>query len=136
MKKLLLMAAVLTVLTVILATTAAAQGPQGHSQGGFETCVQDYLDAEQGEQFQSIIAEFKELMSELREKMHRLREEGNFEAFREVQEQRYDLMKERNESLSELVPAEFRDRFENPLKGRRHGGWDKGSGGFNSHRAN
>ncbi len=131
MKKTLILITVLAIVLITVPSLTLAYGGHGHGSGDHDACVLDYLSEDEQTQFMKIITEFQDIMLELREKMHELRAEGNFEAFREVKEARFEAMEEKHEELSKIVPAELSGRFESKGRNNRNSNWEKGSGGFN-----
>lgn len=122
------------IIGLLVASTAAFGfgGPgEGYGAGQYEPCIMDSLSEEEQAQFTDIITEFQEAMSELREKMQELREKGNYEEFQETKAERLELMENKREELSQVVPEEFKHRFEDNGHRGRHHGWEKGAGSFN-----
>ena len=104
--------------------------------GGFGSdqnrpCIRESLTEDQQAQFDEVIEKYRADMLELREEMHALREAGDREGFRKAQEKRFALMEAKREELSEFLPEEFAERFQNFGKGMRNFGGEKGSGCFN-----
>ena len=133
MKKSLLIFSIVIIGLLVASTSAFGFGNpgEGFGAGQYETCVMDSLSEEEQAQFTDIIAEFQEAMSELKEKMRELREERNYEAFLDVKNERRELMEDKQEALNQIVPEEFKNRFENKGHQGRHHGWEKGTSGFN-----
>lgn len=129
MKKTLIITALLLSATLILAAPAFAFGGYG---GGGEgaACLKEQLTAEQAAQFEAVIEQFRENMAILREKMEELRAHGDFEALRELRDERHELMQERREALSEILPADLIENFRDSCRGMRNNAREKGTGGF------
>lgn len=129
MKKILTVFA-MTVLLVLVFTSAAYAQSEGFRGGQYGTCLRDTLDTEQQARFDQIIETYRSEMLKLREEMFKLRESGDFEAFRDVKAKRFALMEEKRAALSEILPEEFAERFQNCGRKMRNFGVEKGSGGF------
>ncbi len=126
-----------TVIIGLLVTSTAAFGfggpGEGYGAGRYEPCIKDSLSEEEQVGFTDIIAGFQEAMSELRERLRELREEGDYEAFLDVKSERLELMENKREALSQVIPEEFKHRFEDKGHQERHHGWEKGTSAFNKH---
>ncbi|MDZ4132408.1 MAG: hypothetical protein U1E11_04655, partial [Dethiobacteria bacterium] len=59
---------------------------------------------------------------------------GDSELLAEAKAERNELMEQKRAALSEILPAEYADRFQNGGQGMRNFGAEKGSGGFGSGR--
>ncbi len=128
MKKILAASAVSLLALFLISTSVFAFG--GGFGPGQEPCLQDVLDDDQKAVFVEIMEEFRAKMEALREELWNLRAEGDYEAFREKQEERVEIRTERNEKLSELLPEEYSSRFQNCGGGMRHHGLEKNGGWF------
>ena len=129
MKKALTLITMATLLVLILSSVAFAQGAGfGNGQNGF--CFREALTAEQQEQFDKVIDTYRENMLRLREKLQALRSAGDSEGFREAQAERFELMEQKRAALSEFLPEEYGERFQNCNRSMRNFGVEKGSSGF------
>ncbi len=125
---------VITIVAIALLATSTAAFSFGEPGEGFRTgpnepCIMDSLSGEEQEQFMKIITDYQDVIGELREKMKELREKGDYEAFLEVKEERLKIMEEKQEQLSQVVPEEFRARFETKGHHKRNYGWDNSDWG-------
>ena len=131
MKKTIIALVVVGLLLVSLTPTVLAYGG-GFGSGSKGTCIGSTLTEEQQAKFDAVIEPFRTKMLELREKMLAARESGNSELLAELRAERNELMLEKRAALSEILPAEYADRFQNGGQGMRNFGAEKGSGGFGS----
>ncbi len=129
MKKTVTVFALAALFILVLSSAAFAQSA-GYGGGQFGTCLRDTLDTEQQAQFDQVIETYRAEMFKLREEMSKLRESGDIEAFRAARDNRFILMEEKRAALSEILPEEFAERFQNCGKGMRNFGVEKGTGGF------
>jgi len=129
MKKTVTFVALATLFVLVLSTAAFAQSA-GFGGGQYGTCLRDTLSPEQQTEFDQAIETYRTKMFELREEMHKLRESGDNEAFREAQAKRFEIMEEKRAALSEILPEEFAERFQNKGQGKRNFGVEKERGGF------
>ncbi len=106
----------------------------GFGSGSRGSCISGTLTAEQQAAFDAVIEPFRSQMLELREEMFDAREAGNYDLLAELREARNELMEQKRAALSEILPAEYADRFQNGGQGMRNFGAEKGSGGFGSGR--
>jgi len=129
MKKTLLVITLATLFVFTLSAVAFAQDSGfGSGRNGF--CLRESLTAEQQGQFDQIIETYRENMNRLREKMFNLRNAGDSEGFREAQAERFELMEQKRAALSEILPEEFPERFQNCGRSMRNFGAEKSSSGF------
>lgn len=119
-------------LLVLSVTTTALAFGGGYGEGQFDTCPRDLISMEDQEKFAEVIDTFREKMTKLREEMDILREEGQLEEFRAKHAERFELMEDKRDALSELLPEEYADRFKDSGRSMRNHGWEKNSGGFKS----
>ena len=129
MKKTVTVFALAALFILVLSSAAFAQST-GFGSGQYGTCLRDTLDTEQQARFDQIIETYRAEMFKLREEMSKLRESGDIEGFQEAKAKRFTLMEEKRAALSEILPEEFAERFQNCGKGMRNFGVEKGSGGF------
>jgi Spy/CpxP family protein refolding chaperone len=132
MKKTLTVLALVVLSVLVLSSTAFAFYGGGFGSGQNRFCFRETLTEEQQAQFEGIIEQYRAKMTALREKMFALRSAGDSEGFREAQAERYELMEQKREELSEIFPDEYAERFQNQNCGRqmRNFGVQKGSSGF------
>jgi Spy/CpxP family protein refolding chaperone len=133
MKKTIIALIVVGLILVSLTPSVLAYGG-GFGSGSRGACLGGTLTAEQQAAFDAVIEPFRDKMLEIREKMLAAREAGNYELLAELREERNELMLEKRAALSEILPAEYADRFQNGGQGMRNFGAEKGSGGFGSGR--
>jgi hypothetical protein len=133
MKKTIIALVVVGLLLVSLTPSVLAYGG-GFGSGSRGTCISGTLTAEQQVAFDAVIEPFRAQMLKLREKMFDARESGEYELLAELREERNELMLEKWAALSEILPAEYADRFQNGGQGMRNFGTEKGTGGFGSGR--
>jgi len=133
MKKTIIIATVVTIVILAVSSGALALGSgSGFGADRHDQCLMDILDDGQKAQFEEIISEYREKMSALRKEIDDLREKGKYDDFKEVHESRHTLMEEMRESIRNIIPDEYAERFESGGRNLRHYGLDKGSGGFKS----
>jgi Spy/CpxP family protein refolding chaperone len=133
MKKTIIALVVVGLLLASLAPSVLAFGGGfGSGSRGTGTCIGGTLTEEQQAAFDAVIEPFRADMLELREKMLAAREAGKYELLAELREERNELMEQKRADLSEILPAEYADRFQNGGQGMRKFGAEKGSGGFGS----
>ncbi len=128
MRKILLLLTA-SVLIVTLSSAAFAFG-SGNNPASYDECPREMLDAEDQAKFESIITDFREKLEKVREDIMALRENGSHEEFRAKHYERYELMEEKLEALSDILPDDVATRFRGKGRELRHNGWDKNSGGF------
>ncbi len=129
MKRVLLSAVLVTLFVLALSSTAFAYyGGFGSGQTG--PCIRESLTDDQQAQFNEVIEKYRADMLKLREEMHALRDAGDSENFGELRENRFALMEAKREELSEFLPEEFAEHFQNFGGGMRNFGGEKGSGCF------
>lgn len=85
-------------LVLALAVTPVTFATSDNSQAAYESCLQDPLAAADLSSFEEIIEEFKAAMTRLR---------GD----KDTLEERMQLKKEKRDSLLEIVPDGFEERF-------------------------
>lgn len=110
---------VLILVGLLLVTFApAASAANGNAGGG--NCV---VPEEFREQVAEITAAFREKMAELRAALHELRGSGQTEDMREIHAERFVIMEEKREAMSQYIPDEFREEFLNKgfQRANRHG---------------
>jgi len=129
MKKTVTVFAIAALLLLVFTSAAFAQNA-GSGGGQYGTCLRDTLNTEQQARFDQIIETYRAEMFELREEMFKLRESGEVEAFQEAKAKRFTLMEDKRTALSEILPEEFAERFQNCGRNMRNFGVEKGSGGF------
>lgn len=129
MKNKIMILAVAGLLVLSISTAALAFGG-GYGAGQFDTCPRDLISMEDQEKFAEVIDTFREKMSQLREEMIELRESGQYEAFRAKHAERFELMEDKRNALSEILPEEYAARLNSSGCSKRNHGWEKGSGGF------
>ncbi len=129
MKKIILMILVVSMMIITLSSAAVAFGG-GNNAITYDDCVKDMLDEEDRANFAAVIEDFQEKMSALRDEIISLRENGNYAEFREKHAERFELMEDKMEALSTIVPDDVMSRFQTKGQSMRHNGWDKNSGGF------
>ncbi len=135
MKKKVLLMLTVSIMVVTLTSTAFAFGGGNNPLAG-EECPREMLTGEEQDSFESIISNFREKMAELREEMISLREVGNYEEFREKHAERFELMEEKKEALSDILPDEVNSRFQSKGHSMRHNGWKENSDKFNQNNSN
>ena len=103
---------------LVLSFAPAAFAFDGGSGGA--ACI---VPAEYREQVGEITAAFREKMAELRARLHELRGSGETDAMREIHANRFELMDEKREAMSQYIPDEFKEEFLNrgPQRMSRHG---------------
>ncbi len=103
---------------LVFSFAPAAFAYDGGSGGG--VCI---VPAEFKEQVEEITAAFREKMAELRARLAGLRGSGEIEAMRDVHAERFALMDEKREAMSQYIADEFKDEFLNrgPQRANRHG---------------
>ena len=129
MKKVLLVLLLTTVMILTISSGAFANGG-GFGSGQNGSCLRDVLNEEESAQYDSIIADFREKMDGLREKMFDLRDAGNWEGLKALREDRFKIMEEKREALSQILPAEFTERFQACGRGMRNFGRTQGEGNY------
>ncbi len=115
MKKTLVLAAV--VMFVLLASTSMAFASNGNGPE-YDLCIKEFMSPEDVARFEAIIDEYRAKMADLR---------GD----PQVHDQRLSLKVEKRDALVEIVPDEFKDRFNNFNKEKQnmlHISADKGNG--------
>ncbi len=123
----------LTVITLALAVfsgTGFGFGGQGFGEGGNADCIIGSLSAQEQETFMDIITEYQDLAAELKARMQELREKGDYKAFQETKQEHRELMEERLEELSKVIPEELRTRFESKGQNRHKSARVRGEGNF------
>ena len=133
MKKTIIALVVVGLLLVSLTPSVIAYGG-GFGSGSRGTCIGGTLTEEQQAKFDAVIEPFRAEMLELRQEMFEARESGDYELLAELREKRNELMEQKRAALSESLPAEYADRFQNGGQGMRNFGAEKGAGGFGSGR--
>lgn len=133
MKKTIIALVVVGLILVSLTPSALAYGG-GFGSGSRGTCIGGTLTEEQQAKFDEVIEPFRAEMLELRQKMFDARESGDYELLAELREELNKLMEQKRAALSEILPAEYADRFQNGGQGMRNFGTEKGTGGFGSGR--
>ncbi len=116
MKKALKVTALIMVLLVATSSMAFAYNSNGPD---YDTCPKDEMTPEEVSQFEEIIAKFKAAMEQLR-------------GVPEKHDERLELKEEKRDSLQEIVPEEFKGRYDNFNKEPRQMRHSKGNsnGGF------
>jgi Spy/CpxP family protein refolding chaperone len=127
MKRTIALLAVITLTVLVLSSSALAfgggfGGGYGGSQGGTCLRLSPDLSEEQQGQFDLIITEFRDKMAQVREQLVAARNSGDSEAFETARAERFELMEEKRETLAELLPDEFADRFQGCGGGMRNFG--------------
>jgi len=97
MMKTLKITAIILLLLMVTSSMAFANNGNGPA---YETCPKDEMTQQQVDLFEEIITKFKEAMEKLR---------GN----RDKHEERLDLKEDKRDSLQDIVPEGFEDRFDN-----------------------
>lgn len=133
MKKTIIALVVVGLILVSLTPSVLAYGG-GFGSGSRGTCIGGTLTEEQQAKFDEVIEPFRAEMLELRQKMFDARESGDYELLAELREELNKLMEQKRAALSEILPAEYADRFQNGGQGMRNFGTEKGTGGFGSGR--
>lgn len=133
MKKTIIALVVVGLLLVSLTPSVIAYGG-GFGSDSRGTCIGGTLTEEQQAKFDAVIEPFRAEMLELRQEMFEARESGDYELLAELREKRNELMEQKRAALSEILPAEYADRFQNGGQGMRNFGAEKGAGGFGSGR--
>lgn len=133
MKKTIIALFVVGLILVSLTPSVLAYGG-GFGSGSRGTCIGGTLTEEQQVKFDAVIEPFRTQMLKLREEMFDARESGEYELLAELREELNKLMEQKRAALSEILPEEYADRFQNGGQGMRNFGTEKGGGGFGSGR--
>ncbi len=133
MKKTIIALVVVGLILVSLAPSVLAYGGGfGSGSRGTGTCIGGTLTEEQQAAFDAVIEPFRTKMLALRKEMLAARESGDYESLAELKEVRNELMLDKHAALSEILPEEYADRFQNGGQGMRNFGTEKGGGCFGS----
>ena len=133
MKKTIIALVVVGLLLASLTPSVLAFGGGfGSGSRGIGTCIGGTLTEEQQAAFDAVIERVRAEMLALREEMLAAREAGDYTLLAELKEERNELMEQKRAALSEILPAEYADRFQNSGQGMRNFGAEKGSCGFGS----
>ncbi len=133
MKKTIIALVVVGLLLASLTPSVLAFGGGfGSGSRGTGTCIGGTLTEEQQDAFDAVIEPFRDDMLALRQEMLEAREDGEYGLLEELREERNKLMERKRAALSEILPEEYADRFQNCGQGMRNFGTEKGSGGFGS----
>lgn len=97
MMKALKITAIVLLLLMVTSSMVFANNGKGPD---YETCPQDEMSAEKVVQFEEIIAKFKEAMEKLR-------------GVPGMHNERLELKEDKRDSLQDIVPEGFEDRFDN-----------------------
>ena len=103
---------------LLVSFAPAAFAANGNAGGGICVVPEEYR-----EQVAEITAAFREKMAELRAALHELRGSGETEAMRDIHAERFVIMEEKREAMSQYIPDEFREDFLNKgfQRANRHG---------------
>jgi hypothetical protein len=123
---------VLLLTAVMMLTVSSGAFAYGGGFGGGQNgiCLRDTLDAEEIAKFDTIIADFRTKMNDLRERMFTLRNDGDWEGLKALREERFKLMEEKREAMSQILPDELDERLQNCGRGMRNSGLFRGEGNF------
>ncbi|GEM_PF-903885 len=135
MKKTILLFIMVSFMIASISSAAFAFGG-GNNPVSQEECPREILNSDEQANFESIINNFREKMAELRKEIMAARENGNHEDFRAKHAERLELMEEKREALSDILPDDIASRFLGKGREMRHNGWDKNSGGFKGQNNN
>jgi len=94
------------VLLLLMVTSSMAFANNGNGPD-YETCPKDEMSSEEVDLFEEIIAKFKEAMEKLR-------------GVPGMHHERIELKEDKRDDLQEIVPEEFKGRFDNFNKEAQH----------------
>ncbi len=116
MKKMIKVTALIMMLILAMSSVTFAVSSNGPD---YDTCPKNEMSPEDVSQFEKIIANFKAAIEQLR-------------GVPEKHDERLELKEDKRDSLQEIVPDEFKDRFDNFNKERQHMRQSRGNsnGGF------